>query len=191
MGYLAVLWGQVDFLMDEILMFAHEFDEDQRKLFLTDKPMGGKADMLAKVMSRLPDDAREHAKAFHAAIQATKQRRNSAFHGVWGWRIEKRSKLKNPASFHHTTKDNPVRATDLRKLAEELTKCTQDGSRAMCALRGFKYSPAGQFVWGGMPNEKGQPPEWIAQSGKPFRKGRSPRDRRTAEPDTPPKADRE
>lgn len=105
-----------------------------------------------------------------------KQRRNTAFHGVWGWHLEKRSKTRQPAAFHHKTKDNPVRSQDLRPMAREMIECSKVAGRITCALLGFDYVPAVQFTWGAGDKE---PPEWLAKDYTQIAKGRRPQDRRT------------
>lgn len=190
LGYITLVWGQIDFLLDEILMFAHEFDAEQRKQFLTDKPIGGKLDMLVKNISRLDPEIQGTATAFADLLRATKQQRNSACHGVWGWKWEKRSKTRQVAVRHSTTINNPVHATQLRGLADQLTEASLLGSQLMCGLRELGYEPAIQFTWGGGVDAN-TPPTWLEQSGGQSRKGRMPRDRRTQGPSTPPKAERD
>lgn len=176
LGVLAVLWGQIDFMLDEILAHLHAFDEKQRAEFLTEKMIGAKVEMLAKGYARLPEELHDQAKDLVRRINNLKQRRNTAFHGVWGWHLEKRSKTRQPAAFHHKTKDNPVRSQDLRPMAREMIECSKVAGRITCALLGFDYVPAVQFTWGAGDKE---PPEWLAKDYTQIAKGRRPQDRRT------------
>lgn len=188
LGYIAVVWGQIDFLTDQILTFVYEFDIDQRNRFLSDKMMATKVDWLAKDYERLPADLHEDAKQFVELIQATKQQRNGAFHGVWGWQWQKRSKTRRVAAWHQRMLKNPLRPDQLEQLATDLQTCSNIGNKLMCALYGFKYSPQAQFTWDGG-TDKGEPPDWLSQGQ--FQKGRSPQDRRRQESDSPPRADPE
>lgn len=177
LGCQAVVWGQIDFILDEILAHVFAFDPDQRSQFLTDKLVGTKTDMLAKDYTRLPNELHEDCMQFVAQINAIKPRRNSAFHSVWGWYTGKRGHLRQVAAFHHKTKKNPLKPIQLRGTLEDMIKCSKTGSRVMSACLGFPHKDAVRFEWGHEAPDGG-PPERLRQLGVPLQKGHRPQDRR-------------
>ncbi len=185
LGVIAVIWGQIDFMLDEILAHVHAFDKAQRDAFLTDKLMGTKVEMLTKEYLRLPAELHPLATDLVKRINNLKPRRNSAFHGVWGWRLEKRSQTRQPAAYHHKSRDNPLRAQNLRAMTQEMIDCSKVAGQLMSALLGFEFRPATQFLWGPGGNE---PPPWLAADPSKIQKGRQSSDRKRSASDTPPKA---
>ncbi len=183
-GYIALVWGQIDFFVDEMVCFAHKFDKDQRARFLTDKMMASKVDMLASDYERLPTELHADVRRFIEVIQRTKQHRNGVFHGLWGWKAEKRSQTLRVAAYHHRMKPNPVRPEHLRKLADDLAECSLIGLKVWAQLREAPHKPTTRFVWA----ETERPPKWLDEPGRPFRRARNPEDRRRRARGTPPKA---
>jgi hypothetical protein len=186
LGVIAVIWGQIDFMLDEILAHVHAFDKAQRDAFLTDKMIGTKVEMLTKEHERLPPELHGLAVDLVKRINRLKQRRNSAFHGVWGWRLEKRSKTRQVAAYHHKTRDNPLRAQNLRAMTQEMIDCSKVAGQLMSSLLGFDFRPATQFAWGPGGDE---PPPWMTADPSKIQKGRHPTDRRQPASDTQPKAE--
>jgi hypothetical protein len=183
LGYIGLVWGQIDFLTDQILCFVYAFDKEQRDRFLSDKMMATKVDWLAKDLVRLPDELHDDTKRFVEMIQATKQLRNGAFHGVWGWRWLKRSRTREVAAWHGRMLKNPIKPAHLEKLAYDLADCANLGNKIMCVLYEFPYSPQAQFTWdGGIDG-----PDWLDRGR--FRKGRSPTDRKQPKSGSPPTID--
>lgn len=187
LGVIAVVWGQIDFQLDQILAHALAFDPDQQASFIAEKPMQAKLDMLKADYARLPKRFHKQAAELLKRLSALKQSRNSAFHGVWGWRLEKRSQTLQVAAYHPKTKDNPLRPIQLRGMAEELIDCSKLAGSILAQLQGLEFRTAARFTWGGA-GPDGQPPAWpLAPHGQWYR-GRSPTERRRRpRPPTPPK----
>jgi hypothetical protein len=177
LGAIAVVWGQLDYMLDEILAHAHAFDMHQRKQFLTDKMMATKVEMLSKDLDRLPESLHERARALVVAINAAKPDRNCAFHGVWGWHVSKRKQTREVAAFHSRRENNPLKPIQLRKLLEQLVAASKLAGEIMCDLLGFQHSFGNQFCWGGGSAE-GEPPAWLAKAHGEPRKGRAPWERK-------------
>lgn len=174
LGLIAVSWGQIEIMVDEIVSHAHAFDPKQRNEFLTDKPMGGKLVMLKKNIDRLPEHLHEQAKHFVAEVHEIKTDRNACFHGVWGWYAAKRTKKLIPAVWHHKKVKNPLKASDLERLAKKSMNCTWLGHQVMCDLLGWDTNP-GKFTWSADGN---YPPKWLEELFGPAQKGREPKDRK-------------
>lgn len=187
LGVIAVIWGQIDFILDEIVAHVHAFDREQRDRFLTDKMMGTKVDMLASDYSRLPKKLHPQAKDLVARINNLKPRRNAAFHGVWGWRLEKRSQTLTVAAHHPKSKNNPLKPIQLRGMLEEMIACSKVAGQLMADLQGLPFTPAVKFCWGG-DLASGGPPEWLKEGRGQIQKGRPPESRRRPRRDARPKA---
>lgn len=187
LGVIAVVWGQIDFILDEIICHIHGFDTHQRATFVTDKMIGTKLDLVRSDYERLPKKFHPPIKALITRLSLIKQNRNSAFHGVWGWKWEKRSKTRHVAAFHAKTKNNPLKPIQLQGMVEELIDCSKIAGEVMADLHGMPFNTATQFTWGAE-DAAGKPSAWLQERFGEFRKGRSPTERRRRpRPPTPPK----
>lgn len=175
LGVIAVSWGQVDFMLDEILAHAHGFDKKQRDLFITDKMVGTKIDLLKKAIDQLPEELQPKTRELITAVNNIKPDRNSAFHGIWGWFVPKKKNRLIPAAWHHKRINNPLKADQLEALAKKTMECSKLAwsiSTELLELPGG----SGKFIWGA--DGDGPPPEWIQKEFGPAQAGRRPEDRK-------------
>ena len=157
LGRIALLWGQLDFILDELLLNVLNLTMAQRSMFVGEKPMGPKLDLIKPQISTIQDaDAKALVQQFYELLNDTKAKRNHAFHGVWGWRaIDKREQIvvcaRHPKALH-----NPVTVKDLPKLEADLCRASNIGFRGLSILRAWD-PPKGvaRFSHG-----QGQTPEW-------------------------------
>ncbi len=137
LGRIAVLWGQADWLIDELMLVALSLSRKQRETLIGEKPLGPKLDLLAKHLDDIPhSEAREAAKGIHARLNKTKTQRNHAFHVIWGWRANPRSKTIERCSRHPKALHNPIRVEDLPDLERTLCEAVTQGIIAVFLLRG-------------------------------------------------------
>lgn len=165
LGRIAVLWGFADFFLDVILEKAVGLTREQHNTLVRDKSFGAKLDILKAHLPAIADeDARTSAKVFREMLNNTKQRRNQAFHGAWGWRGVEGKELPEICARHHATPHNPIKASDLGKLETELCNATAFGRFAMAKLH---LLPPLNGVTRFMHGEGENPPElflqWIEQ----------------------------
>ncbi|MGQ2991497.1 MAG: hypothetical protein ACT6RD_12970 [Brevundimonas sp.] len=187
LGVIAVVWGQIDFILDEIICHVHAFDHNQRATFVTDKQIAAKLDLLRSDYTRLPKRLHAGCADLIKRVAQIKQNRNSAFHGVWGWKWETRSKTRQVGAFHSRTKNNPLRPIQLAGMAEELISLSKLAGSIMADLHGMPFVTASQFTWGAE-DSKGEPASWLRERYPTIQKGRSPTARRKRpRPPSPPK----
>lgn len=137
LGRIAVLWGQADWLIDEIMLTALSLTRKQQETLIGEKPLGPKLDMLKPHLSDIqPDAAQTAARAIHKILNDTKAQRNHAFHGIWGWRANTRSKTIERCSRHPKALHNPIKVTDLPRLERALCEAVTQGIMAVWLIRG-------------------------------------------------------
>lgn len=160
LGRIAVLWGHLDFILDELILHILNLTVEQRAKFIGEKPMGPKLEFIRPELGKIKhDDARSKAKEFFRLLNDTKAKRNHVFHGVWGWRAPPKKKKPEICARHPKSLQNPVRNSDLTALERTLCQASHAGFRALELLREWTPSegPA-RFAHG-----KGPPPEWYVQ----------------------------
>jgi hypothetical protein len=137
-GRIAILWGQIENYCDELLEDVSGLKWDELKtLGVTDKMIAAKADFLSKASIRIADvERQETLKSFCALIKETKQDRNHVFHGMWGWRGDKRSKTVVPAARKESNIKAPFPAKRLPELEKKLCRCSRLGSNLVNKLWG-------------------------------------------------------
>lgn len=137
LGRIAVLWGQADWLIDELMLVALSLTRKQQQTLIGEKPLGPKLDLLAKHLDDIEHaEAREAAKGIHQRLNNTKSQRNFAFHGVWGWRGNTRTKKIERCARHPKSLHNPIKVEDLPALERTLCEAVTQGIMAVLLLRG-------------------------------------------------------
>jgi hypothetical protein len=190
---IAVVWGHVDSMLDELILYAYEIDNDQRKALIGEKPIGAKADILAKRINHIkPKETRALTQRFLELIQATKTERNAAFHGQWGYKLDKRKPNEFAVAVHYPpSPNNPLTPARFPAILKLLNEASRKGELALTQLKGWPPSATpGLYCFGGGDNITG-PPGWLQQSHGAFGTGRSPRDRNPPIPDNPSTTDPE
>ncbi|WP_395613954.1 hypothetical protein [Allosphingosinicella sp.] len=161
LGRIALLWGYIDFALDELLLNVLKLTKHQRTLFIGEKPMGPKLDLLKPGIPKIKDALiREKVKEFYDHLNDTKAKRNHAFHGCWGWRANPRTKTVDICARHPKQIHNPLKATDLPALESRLCTASYVGIEAVALFRKWPGPiRAGQFLHG--PTTRA--PKWFQQ----------------------------
>jgi hypothetical protein len=136
-GRLAVVWGQIDMVLDQLLQHTMGLTGKQRQTLVGEKPIGAKLDMLAQHIDDIEDETtRYFTRRFWDLANQTKSHRNRCFHGVWGWWAAPRKKM-IPAAAHFKSLENPVKSTDLTALEKKLCRTSRVGFEALRRLADF------------------------------------------------------
>lgn len=164
LGRIAVLWGQIDMILDQLLDKTIGITSKQRMTLIGDKQFGSKLDMLSRHIADIQDgDTRENIKEFWELSNQTKTLRNRAFHGIWGFRCVRTDKV-IPAATHWRAAGDPVKLTQLPALEKKLCKTARVGFNAMVKLHQFNESPtAVRLFHGAAEDAPAWLPEWSAQ----------------------------
>lgn len=159
LGRIAVLWGQIDMILDYMLDVALDLKPRQRMTLIGEKPIGAKLDMLSNHFDDIKDQkARELARQFWDLAHQTKTIRNRCFHGVWGFRVGKPHKV-TAAATHFKSGADPVRSTQLPALEKKLCRTARVGMDALILLHEFNRKSGCNRLYHG----PGDPPEWLEE----------------------------
>jgi len=161
LGRIAVLWGQIESAIDNILpAFCGLSADDLTALQVFDKPIAAKVALL-KSASKAKSAPAVHEKVikFATIIDDTKARRNHAFHSMWGWRLEPRTQTVVPCARYLKTPGQGLKASSLPKLEAELNKCARHGKDLLHLVwgEGPDYNPSRHF------HGPDAPQEWFGQ----------------------------
>ena len=133
LGRIAVLWGQIDMFVDNMLTGVLGIAPELRAQLFNDRQIAGKLDALAKSAIKISNpEARLAVSAFIGSAQALKSERNRCFHGVWGFQIKR--KAVQAAAQHHKSPGQPFKASDLPKLERKLCQLSHEGMIALNSL---------------------------------------------------------
>lgn len=128
-GRIALLWGQIEYFVEIFIAQVSTLSwEELSAIGVTEKPIGSKVIFLKTAAKRLenPDRATQ-VRAFCEAIDDTKVARNHIFHGIWGWRGDKRTKRIFPAARKTSDPAAPFKASSLPALERRLCRCARLG----------------------------------------------------------------
>lgn len=80
LGRIAILWGQIDMILDQLLQHAIGITGEQRITLIGEKPIGAKLDMLSAHLKDISDQkAQQHAREFWNLANETKTVRNGVY----------------------------------------------------------------------------------------------------------------
>ncbi|MBW0008369.1 MAG: hypothetical protein JO335_11740 [Sphingomonas sp.] len=128
-GRIAVLWGQIEYFV-EILMahVSHLSWDELTAVGVTEKPIGAKVLFLKAATARIAEvELRQRVREFCESIDDTKVARNHVFHGIWGWRGDKKSHRIFPAARKTSDPSRPFKASQLAVLEKRLCKSARLG----------------------------------------------------------------
>lgn len=192
MGYIAVLWGQVDFIIDELLLFAFKIGPDKRRILIGDKQIGSRVDLLANNLTAIrPKATRALVQKFCSVVQRNKTDRNTAFHGAWGWHVKGLGRPGEPAARTSKAPKNrffPARFPDLRS---DLTYASRIGWEAVCLLKDWPLNVGAARLTFGADEKDGSPPSWLGTPDARPDPGRPPQGRTAKTPPRPPRPQRQ
>lgn len=161
LGRISVLWGQIDWIIDQLILSALEITPRQHETLIGEKPIGPKIVMVKKNFDNIrPVEAEESARVFIELLDLTKSQRNHIFHGIWGWRPHPRKKTIQRCARHPKSLQNPVKVEDLPKLEKQLCEAVAAGIMTVWRIRGQQTQPAAVRFLHGYDREI---PEWFAQ----------------------------
>ena len=125
-----MLWGQIEHFVEHLVCHVAGLTWDELKAVrIADQPIGQKVQYLKPVAKRLTDPKlTEQVVKFCVGIEDTKSDRNHLFHGIWGWRGDKRTKIVTAAARKTSAPDQPLKATKLPSLEKRLCRCSRMGS---------------------------------------------------------------
>lgn len=162
-GRIAILWGQIEHFIEHMLPHVTGLSWDELKaLGVATKPVGSKSDFLKAAAKRLSDiEMRTIVEGFCGLIDETKTARNHVFHGIWGWRGNKRQRNVVPAARKTATPENPFNASELPALEQRLCRCSRMGSDIMMLL--WQHPERVKFTRFIHHGDAELAPEWIQQ----------------------------
>ena len=161
LGRIALLWGQADYILDELIGVTLELPKDLQAQFIGEKPIGPKLDIIKPHLAKIEnEEARDCARTFYSLLNNTKTKRNHVFHGVWGWRPNERAKKVEVCARHPKNLDNPVKVDDLSGLETALCQATNLGMRAVLLIKELPLTKGVIRCLHGKPED---PPEWFVQ----------------------------
>jgi hypothetical protein len=129
-------------------------------LGVTEKNIQSKVQFLKVVAKQMGDSERgERVRNFCEAIEHTKVERNHLFHGIWGWRVNSRTKTVEPCARHSKFPSKPLKIPDLARLEKALCRCSRLGFNLLQEFWGWNENGAGRFFHG---SDKDFP-KWLQQ----------------------------
>ena len=163
-GRIALLWGQADHFVEQLLPVVSELSWEQLKaLQIPDKPLGSKVVFLKASAKKLSEASlREQVLTFCALIDDCKAHRNHVFHGMWGWRGDQRTGRVIPAARKESELHNPFPSSKLPALERKLCRASRAGFDLVTTLvfrQNVRPHPS-RFLHHGAP---GGAPEWFEQ----------------------------
>ena len=162
-GRIAILWGQIEHFVETLLTRVSGFKwEELEAIQLVDKPIAAKVGFLKAASARVTDQTvRDTVLAFCAEIDGTKASRNHVFHGIWGWRGDKRTKKVIAAARKRTVAHAPFKVTQLAALEKRLCKASRLGEDLLVHYggHGFRVKYARYLHHGDQENA----PKWFRE----------------------------
>lgn len=135
LGRIAVLWGQVEMFVENMLTAVLGITPELRARLFSDKPIGAKLDILSSFAKDMPKgEAAQAVRTFLTLAQEVKSDRNQCFHGVWGFRVRSKQQVFEAAAKHQRSPDKPFRADNLPRLERRLCQLSHLGMLALESL---------------------------------------------------------
>lgn len=143
-GRIAILSGQIEWILDGLIPHVTGLSTPQlRALNLTDKSLAAKAEFLkVSAKSIQKDGLKTQIFEFVRLINETKNKRNHAFHGVWGWRGMPKTKTVEPCARNAKNPSQPLRIQDLVELEKQLCHCANVGFSCFLEMVGRSGHPS-------------------------------------------------
>jgi hypothetical protein len=126
-GRIAILWGQIEYCVDEMIEYVSDLRWNElAALGVTERTLANKVNFLLQIRHRHPNpDYQRRIVEFCSLLHETKTARNHLFHGMWGWRADKRTREMLPAARKASSLDQPFKYTRLPALEKKLCKCSR------------------------------------------------------------------
>jgi hypothetical protein len=133
LGRLAVIFGQIDFLMTGIISHLLYIDTMAGFTQMDDVTSGRKLGILRKNLYRVKNlEARTLLEQFDDAMGGLVERRNHVFHGIWGWHLK--DGKSRPGCYYPKKKDVTVYPEKLAEYGRLLAQQAHALQRAFCLI---------------------------------------------------------
>ena len=164
LGRIAVLWGQVEMFVENLLTAVLGIAPELRARLFNDKPVGAKLDVLSSFVKDMPDgEAARAVAAFLSLAHEVKSERNQCFHGVWGFRVRVKQQKIEAAAQHQRSPERPFRADNLPRLERKLCQLSHLGMLALEALGQMERLEGAYPLFHGDPPIEAWFSEWRAR----------------------------
>lgn len=142
LGRITAIWSHIELVVDVLLRELHKIDQQQFEEFFGDKQMGNKLSALMRCASRSPhQNAKDQISAFDATITPLLTDRNHVVHGLWGHRIDRAGKIKEPAAHSHKRRETPFNSSRPRELCNRLATASIMADDLSISLLGYPPRP--------------------------------------------------
>lgn len=157
-GRIALVWGQVDMMLDLMLDHFLGITTVQRRLLIGEKPIGAKLDLLNGQIKDITDaELKKATHEFWDLANQTKTQRNKCFHGIWGLRCVRKNTVV-PGASHFRSIGDPLKITQLPALEKKLCKTARAGMRVLVHLGQFQDHGSSHLFHG-----RGPAPAWLEE----------------------------
>ena len=130
-GRIAVLWGQLEFYVEELLEALNPLSKKESKeLDFGNMRISKKVRLLRSFSDReVDEEKRSKIDEFCCSIENTRDSRNDIFHGIWGWRAYNRSKEMIPSARKSKNPNDPFRFDRLPDVELQMCQTARIGHR--------------------------------------------------------------
>lgn len=162
-GRIAVLWGQVDMFVDNLLTQILEISPALRARLFSEKSIASKIALLSSFIQEMAEgEAKTESTKFAKMVNEAKSQRNKCFHGVWGYHVTRARKI-TPAAQHIKQVDQPFKVADLPKLERKLCQISHQGMLSLATLGVMPVFEGAQPMLHGFVADEEWFAEWRAQ----------------------------
>lgn len=157
-GRITILWGQIEFFVDDIICAIHGIDREQLDLFASGQMIGSRVNFIDKGIARIKSKAlRDQANRVVKEIRRVGPDRNMLTHGIWGFHVNKARTQQRAGAHSKKRPKTPMFATQLVRLESDITDLTVQVANLWAALLELPYTypidPTPAFFFG-----EGPPP---------------------------------
>ena len=114
LGQLAVTWGQIDTMMLNAISQLSKIDGQTAYVLLEGTTSGVRLNVLGKLIPRIDNEGfQKLAREFYERMSSLITKRNHIMHGLWGWRVDRKTNIGTPACYFSKESEKDILATDL------------------------------------------------------------------------------
>jgi hypothetical protein len=120
LGRLAATWSQIEFIIANLISRVTRTELGSACMFLAGMSAKARIDCLRGLIGRMPSaQCQEQTRAACDRLSDLTERRDHLALGTWGLFVDRKTMTPHPACFYPPSKDQPIFATELRKLCDE------------------------------------------------------------------------